>query len=100
MVSEVKGVDWTVQGAGEDPIVEGRLVWSGSGKGMGPRAYLLMLRLFFLLPNRPWMKIIGGAFRDVVVVEGGGSWRSYASLMPLGNSVEEKARMLVCRMRG
>lgn len=61
MVSGVDRVDWAVQLAGEDSA------WCVSGcsqaagfRGMG--SYLLMLLLFFLLPKRPWMKTIAGAF--------------------------------------
>ena len=57
-------------------------------------AYLLMLLLFFLLPNKPCMKMIGGAF-GLVFESLGGSWRSYAIVMPLGSLVLLKARALL-----
>lgn len=53
-----------------------------------------MLLLFFFEPNRPCMNTIG-AFWEVLSL--GGSWRSYAILMPLLSSVVEKGRDAYCR---
>lgn len=82
------GVYMTTKIFGENPGVgQPAVVGTSSRRSLDRQIYLETVRLFFLDPNSPCMKMIGSSWRCLSDL--GGSWWSKASISRSDAAVEE-----------